>query len=304
MTNIISQYYQGIVQQLRSEVVSINSLFHHQGVKGEGNETALRELLTKFIPKRYGIGTGVVIDRNGKQSRQCDVIIYDTFLYPSLLSLTNVHFFPVDIVYATIEVKTTLSSNSVKDALENIASVKNLDLIPDKFTGSETRGGNFSVNVYTPTPPIGFIFAYNSNTQQFETFKKWFMTASMNEFSSLPSLVGCLDQGLVLLSKENQLQVVPEPGMQLRGWMLPLLDNLNQNQPFEFIESKTSFTYNGHVYPVKKLNDKYVVIDQSRALLLFLLILQDMLAAKKVNPGMSFLNTYFTGQPIAVHYEI
>jgi hypothetical protein len=65
MPDIISQYYQGIVQQLRSEVDSINSLFQHQGVKGSGNESVLRELLTKFIPKRFGIGTGVVIDRNG-----------------------------------------------------------------------------------------------------------------------------------------------------------------------------------------------------------------------------------------------
>lgn len=125
MTDIISQYYQSIVQQLRSEVDTINSLFHHQGVKGEGNEAALRELLTKFIPKRYSVGTGVVIDRNGTQSRQCDIVIYESLLYPSLLTLTNIHFFPVDIVYATIEVKTTLTSGSVKEALENIASVKN-----------------------------------------------------------------------------------------------------------------------------------------------------------------------------------
>src|SRR4051812_19681461 len=56
--NILSQYYRGINQQLRSEVDFINSIFLHQGEKGSGNESAMRELVRKFIPKRYGVGTG------------------------------------------------------------------------------------------------------------------------------------------------------------------------------------------------------------------------------------------------------
>src|SRR2546429_5894837 len=111
MASIIEQYYRGITQQLRSEVNFINSLSKHQGVKGSGNEEILRDLLTKFIPKRYGVGTGIVVDKHGHQSRQSDIIIYDTFLYPSLLALATLHLFPVDIVYATIEVTTTLDSS-------------------------------------------------------------------------------------------------------------------------------------------------------------------------------------------------
>ena len=95
MSNILTTYYHGIAQQLRAEVDFINTLFQHQGVKGAGNEGVLRDLLIRFIPKRYSIGTGIVIDRFGNQSRQCDIVIYDTFLYPSLLSLATVHLFPV-----------------------------------------------------------------------------------------------------------------------------------------------------------------------------------------------------------------
>jgi len=60
--------------------IYVNSIFIHQGVKGEGNEHVLRELIKKFIPKRYGVGTGEVIDRNGKQSRQCDIVTYDKYI--------------------------------------------------------------------------------------------------------------------------------------------------------------------------------------------------------------------------------
>jgi hypothetical protein len=51
MSNILEQYYRGITQQLRAEVDFINSIFQHQGLKGEGNEGILRELLTRFVPK-------------------------------------------------------------------------------------------------------------------------------------------------------------------------------------------------------------------------------------------------------------
>lgn len=302
MTDIISQYYQGIVQQLRSEVDSINSLFHHQGVKGSGNEAVLRELLTKFIPKRFGIGTGVVIDRDGTQSRQCDIVIFDALLYPSLLSLSNVHFFPVDIVYATIEVKTTLTSSSMKEALANITSVKQLNFIPDQFVASEARSGHFSVVSYTPTPPLGFIFAYNSNTQQFETFKNWATPTTTEEAANLPSAVGCLDQGLLLMIKNNQLQMYSGDGVILKGWMPYLQDS--QANPIEFTDARENYVFNGHVYPVNKITDKYVVVDQSRTLLLFLLIMQEMLSAKRINPNISFLNTYFRNHPIDGHYEV
>lgn len=303
MSNIIAQYYQGITQQLRSEVDSINTLFHHQGMKGEGNETALRDLITQFIPKRYGIGTGIVIDRFGNQSRQCDIVIYDTFQYPSLLSFTSVHLFPVDIVYATIEVKTTLDSGSAQEALNNIASVRNLQFIPDQFVSTATRGGGFSVVGYTPDPPQGYIFAYNSVASQFETYKKWFAPKSEPPSASSPILVGCLDQGLLMFTtNNNQIGVRPGEGMRFKGWMLPLRDD--KGDPVELPTLHENYTQKNVVYPVKKLGQKNVAIDQSRVLLLFLLVLQEMLSWKVINPEISFLNQYFTGYAIDSRYEV
>src|SRR5262245_38744602 len=99
MDSVLKAYYRGIAARIRGEVDFINALFRHAGVKGEGNESVLRDLLRRFLPRRYGIGTGIVIDRTGKQSRQCDIVLYERQLYPSLLALTSVHLFPVDLVY-------------------------------------------------------------------------------------------------------------------------------------------------------------------------------------------------------------
>jgi len=127
-------------------------------VKGEGNEGVLRELLTKFISKRYGIGIGVVIDRRGNQSRQYDIVIYDNFLYPSLLSLTTVHLFPVDLVYPVIEVKTTLDSESAKESLQNVASVKQLDYVKSEFTSVKMAGSAGALTIRKTTPPHRYCF--------------------------------------------------------------------------------------------------------------------------------------------------
>jgi hypothetical protein len=302
VAHIIAEYYQGVVQNLRSEVDSINNLFHHQGIKGASNESLLRDLLKKFIPKQYGVGTGVVIDRNGEQSRQCDIIIYDTLLYPALLSLTDMHFFPIDIVHAVIEVKTTLTSHSVQEAITNIASVRALDYIPITFMSSEAGSDTFGA--YKTSPPLGFVFAYNSNVIQFETFRKWFLPPRGKNIptSMYPSLVGCLDQGLLFWKKDDIMSTYPEFGMQMKGWMVPLLND--NDRPITLHTSQETFTYEKHLYPVKCLDENYIVVDQGRVLLLFLLFLQEMLSRKKISPTISFLATYFDSQPVDIAYEI
>lgn len=301
MDNIIGQYYRGITQRLRSEVDFINDLFHHQGVKGAGNEGVLRDLLTQFIPKRYGVGTGIVIDRDGNQSRHCDIVIYDTFLYPSLLSLTSVHLFPVDIVYATIEVKTTLTTKSAKEARENIASVRSLNIVPDTFNGAETQEGRFSFIEYTPDPPQGYVFAYNSNAQQCETFKSWFIPSDEQVLPYAPILVGCLDQGVLLFKfPDGTIGIRPEVGMQLKACILPLENEVGD--PVELADFQEQYAHNGVSYPVKKVRNKNVVIDQSRTMLFFLLSLQEILSRKRINPNISFLNHYVYN--LASRYEI
>jgi hypothetical protein len=300
MVNIIEQYYRGITQQLKAEVNFINTLFRHQGVKGEGNEEILRDLLRRFIPKKYGIGTGIVIDRQGNQSRQMDIIIYDTYLYPSLLSIATVHMFPVDIVYATIEVKTTLNSKSVSEAKANIASVKDLNIVEDDFLISETRGDSLKFVNYAPRHPLGIVFAYNSDALQFETFKNWFMPFNLSETSKSPVLVGCLDQGLVMFT-----DIYPQNGMQPEGWLITLIEKSadGSNTPIVPGQSVEFYSHEGIIYPVKKVGENYVVIDQSRILLLFVLILSEMLSYRKINPGISFLNKYLTND-IIFHYTI
>lgn len=296
MSDILTKYYHGITQQIRSEVDFINSLFQHQGLKGEGNETILRDLVRRFIPKQYGVSTGVVIDKHGHQSRQCDIIIYDTFLYPSLLSLSNIHLFPVDIVYATIEIKTTLNAQSSKEALLNISSIKNLDIITDEFILWEPQNGELLLKRYIPRTPIGMIFAYNSEAAKSETFKGWFIPSDEDDASVYPNLVTCLDQGFVKF-----VDVAPKKGMIPKGFAIGLQNDAGE--PLFVSQPMNAVVYNGANYPVKLTKEGYLIIDQSRVLLNFVLLLNDLLLFKKINPSIRFSEHYLRSAT-TLSYEI
>lgn len=290
MANVLYQYYRGITFQLRSEVDFINSLFKHQGIKGAGNEGVLRELITRFIPKRYGIGSGVVIDRKGNQSRQCDVIIYDVHSYPSLLSLTTVHLFPVDIVLATIEIKTTLTSGTASDAIENISSVRTLEIIDRQFMLPEPSAeGGINFIAYKGTPPMGVIFSYNSIAQKFEIFKDWFTPPDPATTRKYPILVACMDQGIVRFADISQ-----SSNTSPNAFALPYVEAQDETET-KILQANTksdSAIHNGFVYPVKEINKNRVLIDQSRVLLLFLLLLNEYLSLKKINPTIRFTEHY------------
>lgn len=295
MNEVLEKYYSGILQQIRGEVDFINSLFSHQGLKGEGNESILRELLLKFIPSRYGVSSGIIVDRNGNSSRQCDIIIYDKHRYPSLLSMSHVHIFPVDIVYAAIEIKTTLNAGSAVESLENIRSVRELEVlarswmtleITDVLKENPARNvPALAANENKPSPPVGIVFAYSSNVVNFESFKNWFLPKDQNA-SGFPTLVCCLDQGIIkFLDVSPKIESIPE------SYTFPVTKN---GEPIVLDAKTGECSYEGRIYPVKSVRNKYLLIDQSKILLLFLTLLSDILVAKKINPSIKFAETYLS----------
>jgi len=102
-------------------------LLKHNLEKGLGNEQALRDLLVWFLPRRFGIGKGKIVNSKGEMSRQLDIIIYDALQCPTLFIDENENqILPVEGVYGVIEVKTTLTASTLKDAFDNLHTVYSL----------------------------------------------------------------------------------------------------------------------------------------------------------------------------------
>jgi hypothetical protein len=181
--DFLNIYYDGVSQRLQSEIDFLNRLIPHTGERGIANENALRNLLVKFLPKRYNIGSGIVIDKDGSCSKQIDIIIYDSDFHPELFSQgAAASLFPVDVVYATVEIKTKMTKDQMNKAIENVASVKRLNFIKSpiyKFEESPDptpitpEALPFTITKTKTSPPIGVIFAFDCDTTNFETFESW-----------------------------------------------------------------------------------------------------------------------------------
>lgn len=95
-------------------------LMPHYGERGRIAEEIIKNVLTRILPKRFSIGTGVIFSADGQVSAQTDIVIYDNFHNSPLLSEFGTCLFPVEIVYATIEVKSVLNKKELRTSMDAI----------------------------------------------------------------------------------------------------------------------------------------------------------------------------------------
>lgn len=148
-----------------------------------------------------------MIDRLGKASRQADIVIFDAERQASFFRKV----FPVEIVYAVIEVKTTMSSSEAKGAMANLGSVSELEFRPALTPYWETRTREEEIH---HDPPALYAFAYRTDCRSFETFARWFDWQHLHHGVKLrdkapryPEIrvirICALDQGVIHMESTN-----------------------------------------------------------------------------------------------------
>lgn len=126
----------------------------HAGLRGRVREIFARDLLTPFLSPNIGTCTGVVVDSEGGNSRQIDVIVYDKTLIPSLMFTGEEGIVPIESVLATVEVKSHLTKDELVSAVRNAHSVK----------GLQAKFREVMVEIPAKTSPICSLFAFSSNS--------------------------------------------------------------------------------------------------------------------------------------------
>jgi hypothetical protein len=103
-------------------------LLSHPGELGTAREQIVRDFLSSHLPKRFDVSTGFAFDSAGRISRQLDVVIFDAHVCPRFEIPGGKFLFPCEAVAAVGQVKSTLTGRKqLRDAIENLASVKSLD---------------------------------------------------------------------------------------------------------------------------------------------------------------------------------
>ena len=69
----------------------------------------VEQFLRPYLPARYAVSSGLIVDLHGTESRQQDLMIYDGLGAPVLLDLDSDKILFPESVYATIEVKSSLA---------------------------------------------------------------------------------------------------------------------------------------------------------------------------------------------------
>jgi len=98
----------------------------HTGTQGSVNEDHWISIFRAYLPKRYEVATGFVIDSRGGRSHQIDVIVFDRHFTPTLLDQQSHRYIPAEAVYAVFESKPHIDKGYLEYAGGKAASVRQL----------------------------------------------------------------------------------------------------------------------------------------------------------------------------------
>ena len=85
----------------------------HRLSAGENRQDLVGQFLVDHLPKRFGVDTGFVISRDGGISNQADLVVVDKENNAPLYGDYRNKLWPVESVYALVEVKTRLNPDDL-----------------------------------------------------------------------------------------------------------------------------------------------------------------------------------------------
>lgn len=189
-SKLVSGLYDDLATNMLQFFENWDTYIPQNAEKGGVREQRVRDFLKQFLPKKYGVGRGIIVDRHGTPSLQEDIVIYDQQNCPILELDPYYQVFPCEAVFATVEVKSTLDSEEIKKCINHTAQLRKLDR---RLTdGSDELG-----------PIESFVFAYQVKKDIKDPpnwVRNWFEKIAQSEEKSLPGVVVCLKERLVLFT--------------------------------------------------------------------------------------------------------
>jgi len=212
----VTKYYYKEALMLNDTLIAIarhmkiefekSSLIDHSLLKGQHREQiVVEQYLKKYLPRKYGISSGIVIDSYGNQSKQQDIIIYDKF---NTMHLSGENrdddeqlYIPIENVFAVIEVNSNLTNEEVADVVEKFESVNRLVQKPVPINPI------ISFNSAFPAPS-GFCFAYTASGQLVNRAIKLRERRLERGYEKHLSGIIILDQGVIQYSDNENIMSI------------------------------------------------------------------------------------------------
>lgn len=111
---------------LENQLAAAAASITHAATAGGVGEDYWIEIIGRYLPKRYAIQSGIVIDSTGKTSDQIDIVIFDPQYTPVILAQGSHRYIPAEAVYAVLEAKPRINKTHLTYAGDKAASVRAL----------------------------------------------------------------------------------------------------------------------------------------------------------------------------------
>ncbi|MBM4941671.1 hypothetical protein HYO29_22585 [Vibrio parahaemolyticus] len=143
--NPIKKIIQSRINSLKELSTGFDAI-QHNTTKGTLRENGLIEFFKSIVPQKLSISSGIICDSLDGVSNQTDFIVYNKEVLPSLFLSSEISLIPIDSVYLTAEVKSTLS----KKDLEQIGNARS------NFNTLRISSLDQNTNVKIPTVVLAY----------------------------------------------------------------------------------------------------------------------------------------------------
>lgn len=162
MPNIL--FRKKIINQIKSTLRDFDDVARigHPGMKGKIRELAAKNLFIPLLPAGFNIKERAkVIDHLGNESSEIDLIIFNKKLLPTVMYSDEDQMFPSEICFISIEVKSKITANGIKDTIKKARRLRNIQYISGIFDEKEKP-------ISHPIIPIlPVLFAFTTDLSEF-----------------------------------------------------------------------------------------------------------------------------------------
>ncbi|MBN1989768.1 MAG: hypothetical protein JW783_10260 [Bacteroidales bacterium] len=166
------QIIETIICEINSAKTNSSAIHNAGNIKASGDEIEglVRAKISLFLPERYLVKQGHVVNSEGKVSNQFDIIIFDRLNTPKFFeSNSSTVFYPIESVLAVGEIKKTLRKNDLIEFGQKIKYLKQdmkRKLIANTVYNGQIRGESSLLDLVSmrtdrkyKNPLFSFLFA-------------------------------------------------------------------------------------------------------------------------------------------------
>lgn len=117
---------EGMQAQMDAKLTLSRKTLTHPTAVGDVSELEWVELLAAYLPSRYSVDKGFVVDHEGTVSEQIDILVYDKQYTPFIFHLNGIKYIPAEAVYAALECKQDITKANLAYAAKKAKSIRKL----------------------------------------------------------------------------------------------------------------------------------------------------------------------------------